>query len=65
MPATAYAELRDGALDLRGMVADPDGKRMVKGGVSGPPAEAARLGETLAEKLLREGGEEILAGFAR
>jgi len=65
VPATAYAEVQGGNLTLRGMVADPDGKRIVRATLTGPRGSATELGRKLAEKLLRDGGEEILAQLRR
>jgi hydroxymethylbilane synthase len=52
----------DGALvNLTGMVADTEGRRLCRGSISGPTAEAVALGTALAERLLREGAGEMLA----
>ena len=64
VPVAAYAELADGALDLRGRVVALLGERAAEGrlrGDAGDEAEADALGVALAERLLREGADEILA----
>jgi hydroxymethylbilane synthase len=50
-------------LSLRGMVAAPDGSRVIDAGRSGSLAVARELGRTLAEQLLREGADEILGAL--
>lgn len=63
MPMAAYAELDASDLHLRGLVAAPDGARLVRGELRGPAGHADELGAALAERLLREGAAEILKGF--
>jgi hydroxymethylbilane synthase len=46
---------------LRGFVGAPDGRRTVRGELSGPAAEAEALGVALAEDLKSRGADEILA----
>ncbi|MCU0490851.1 MAG: hydroxymethylbilane synthase [Chloroflexaceae bacterium] len=48
-------------LQLHGLVASLDGSHVVRGDTSGSPDEAERLGTALAERLLAEGAEQILA----
>jgi hydroxymethylbilane synthase len=57
--ARAYAE-RD-RLTMRGIVACPDGSALCGGTISGSSRDAVRLGEELAEQLLRDGADKILA----
>lgn len=60
VPIAGYAELRKGRIWLRGLVASPDGTRMVQGEIEGPRAEAALLGAALADRLLDQGAGLIL-----
>ena len=60
VPIAGYAELREGRIWLRGLVASPDGTRMVQGEIEGPRAEAALLGAALADRLLNQGAGLIL-----
>lgn len=60
VPIAGYAELREGRIWLRGLVANPDGTRMVQGEIEGPRAEAALLGAALADRLLDQGAGLIL-----
>ena len=63
VPLGAYAVLDKGELWLRGFVATPDGKQMVRGEIRGAPGDDARLGETLAQQLLAQGAQRILAAL--
>jgi hydroxymethylbilane synthase len=64
-PVAAYAELAEGEdgpeLFLRASVTAVDGSDGVRGSVTGPPAEAERLGRALAAELLDRGAAELMA----
>lgn len=60
MPIGAIANVDDGVMSLLGMVALPDGARLLRLSVEGPTDDAAGLGERLAEVIRRGGGAEIL-----
>ncbi|WP_043518658.1 hydroxymethylbilane synthase [Achromobacter arsenitoxydans] len=60
VPLAAYAQISDGALSLRALVASPDGVRMVHAARSGPASEAEAIGEAAASELLDAGAETIL-----
>ena len=64
VPIGAHAVVDEDRLRLVGVVVNAEGERAVRGTSEGTAAAAARLGESLAEKLLREGAEEILAAIA-
>ena len=57
--ARAYAEGDN--LRMKGVVARPDGSALCGGTTSGSIADAALLGKQLAEQLLRDGADKILA----
>jgi len=62
VPLAGLAEpLADGGLRLRGIVASPDGARIVRAEAAGADPEA--LGAAVADDLLRQGGREILAAL--
>jgi len=62
LPLAAFAEaLGSDRLRLRALVASPDGRRVVRGEAEG--AEPESLGAEVAEKLLAQGGREILAAL--
>ncbi|MFQ5653685.1 MAG: hydroxymethylbilane synthase [Planctomycetota bacterium] len=64
LPLGAFARVRGEHLVLLGMLADLDGKRLLRLSVEGPVAEPQGLGEDLANKLRSAGGGEILATLA-
>jgi hydroxymethylbilane synthase len=63
VPIGALAEIRDGRLHLQGVVARPDGTRVLR--ESGDGDDPVHLGESVGEMLLRKGGDAILAEVYR
>ena len=61
VPIAGYAELSEGKLWLRGLVASPDGQQLISGEIHGSADEAEKLGRKLAENLLSRGADKILA----
>jgi hydroxymethylbilane synthase len=59
-PIAGYAELDAGQITLRGLVAEPDGSRLLRDSVSGGIENPAALGRRLAERLLAAGAEHLL-----
>jgi hydroxymethylbilane synthase len=60
-PIAAYAEeAAGGAIRLRGLAADPAGRRQVRGERSGPPGAAEEIGLALAQELLGRGAADLL-----
>ncbi|MBW1980571.1 MAG: hydroxymethylbilane synthase [Deltaproteobacteria bacterium] len=60
VPIGALALLENGRLALTGMVADLQGRRLIRRKLQGEVAEAELLGAQLATEILAGGGEEIL-----
>jgi len=61
-PLAAHAIDRpDGGLRIVGMCGMPDGSRILRAEVGGPPSQAAALGIALANDLLAQGAADILA----
>jgi len=60
LPIAAYAVLREKRIRLDGLVADPQGSRIVRDRISGGLDEAEQLGAELGERLLKHGAREIL-----
>ena len=52
-PIAAYAELTGDSLNLRGLVASPDGATVFADAITGPARDAVALGTALAERLAR------------
>jgi hydroxymethylbilane synthase len=63
VPLGAYAEVRDGALWLRGFVALPDGSRIARAERRGPIDQPEALGLALAADLRADGADEILSSL--
>ena len=63
LPLAAYASVTGATLELRGLVADPGGKSMVRAEVSGPLASPEDLGARLAAELRAQGADRILAAL--
>ena len=61
VPLGAFAEINNGTLQLRGFVAQPDGKRIVSDALNGKPETGITMGQQLAQKLITKGAGEILA----
>ena len=61
VPIAAHGVVSGDQLSLTGFVASVDGSRSVRDVISGPAADAEKLGIELAERLLRDGGHEILS----
>ena len=64
MPLAAFAEqLADGALNLRALLAQPDGRRVLRAEAQG--TDAIALGAAVAAELRAQGADEILAVLAQ
>jgi hydroxymethylbilane synthase len=63
LPLAAYASVTGATLELRGLVAHPDGKSMVRAEVSGPSGAPEELGIRLAGELRAQGADRILAAL--
>lgn len=61
LPIAAYAVVREKQIRLDGLVADPQGKRIVRDRITGGLEEAEQLGSRLGERLLLRGVRELLA----
>jgi hydroxymethylbilane synthase len=64
VPLAAYCELvAGGRIRLRGLVASPDGTRVVRAESKSAAEHAAQMGRVLGGELLAAGAEEILASL--
>jgi hydroxymethylbilane synthase len=59
-PIAAYAELDANRITLRGLVAEPDGSRLLRDTASGSADDPAMLGRHLAERILAAGAGALL-----
>lgn len=64
VPIGVWGRVEAGALLLDAVILTGDGRRCLRDGVCGPPAEAAALGRDLARRMYAAGGREILAELA-
>jgi len=62
-PLAAHATIAGARLTLRALIAHPDGSRIVRGEEAGDVADGVGLGRALGERLLRDGGAELLKGL--
>lgn len=60
VPIGAYAWMEGGRIRIKGFISDLEGERFLEGYEEGGLQEAEEVGKRLAQRLLREGGEEIL-----
>ncbi|MDQ7039132.1 MAG: hydroxymethylbilane synthase [Aquificota bacterium] len=60
VPIGAFAEVENGKVKIRGFISDLEGIKFIEGQEEGSVEDAEKVGERLAEDLLRRGGEEIL-----
>ena len=59
-PIAAYAELEADRITMHGLVAEPDGSRLLKDTVTGSAENPAALGRRLAERILAAGAGPLL-----
>ena len=60
VPIGAHATITGDRLALDALIASVDGRRVVRDRIEGPVSDARDLGLQLAERLLSQGGDEIL-----
>ncbi|EKB26106.1 porphobilinogen deaminase [Aeromonas dhakensis] len=65
VPIGAYALVEGEEVWLRGLVGSPDGSRVIRDEIRGPRADGETLGHTLAQRLLADGADAILAEVYR
>jgi hydroxymethylbilane synthase len=59
-PIAAHAQLHAEQLSLAGLVAEPDGSRLLRDSIQGSASQAGSLGRLLAERLLAAGAADLL-----
>lgn len=64
VPLAAYAVLDDAGLWLRGLIATPDGGRMLAGELRGAPQDDESIGCLLAQVLRNQGADAILESLS-
>jgi len=61
LPIAAYATTNGSVVQLDGLLGSEDRRRILQGYIEGPIEQAELLGEQLAERLLRRGGQQMWA----
>jgi hydroxymethylbilane synthase len=64
-PIAGFARLHADQLTLEGLVAEPDGSRVLRDSIAGNAAQPQRLGVELAERLLVAGADALLERLRR
>lgn len=59
-PIAGYAQIEEDRLTLVGLVAEPDGSRLLRDSITGSTADPSLLGVELAERVLSAGARELL-----
>jgi len=59
-PIAGFATLTGKQLQLHGVIGSPDGREVYRGANSGASADARAIGVELAERLLKDGAEQLL-----
>jgi len=60
VPIAAHATVKGASVALEGLIASVNGQRLVRDSVQGPAHEARALGVRLGDRLLAQGGDQIL-----
>ena len=61
VPLGAFARIENKTMQMTGFVASVDGSRMVRAEIHGAPRDADSLGRNLAQQLVAQGADKILA----
>ena len=61
LPMAALAEVEGNSLRLRALISDPEGRRMLRGELTGTASDAVALGAALGDELLAQGAAELIA----
>jgi len=60
VPVAAHAAVSNGRLTLQGLVADLDGRKVIRDSLSDSAAQAEDIGRRLADRILSQGAAQIL-----
>lgn len=63
VPLGAYAEQHGNEIHMTGFVASPDGGKIVRDEILGNAAQSEALGQALADRLISQGAQDILAAL--
>jgi hydroxymethylbilane synthase len=65
VPMAAYGTIKESELTITGIVAEIDGSKIIKQVISGPAADAEKIGTELADRLISMGAGDILDKLTR
>ena len=65
VPLAVFAEIHEGKFRVSGMVGMPDGSQMLRAEAHGVPEQAADLAAAVAEDLIGQGADRIIAALGR
>jgi len=60
LPIAALGVVKGDSLRLRGLISDPEGRRILRGEMPGAASDAENVGVALAEQLLAQGAAELI-----
>ncbi len=63
VPIGVLAEVVENKIFVKGILSDLTGEKVIRNEISGSTAEAERLGTLLSERILNQGGKEIIREF--
>jgi hydroxymethylbilane synthase len=61
LPIASYARVSQAEISIEGLVADRQGREVIRDKLCGASADAERLGAQLAMRLLERGADKLLA----
>ena len=64
VPLAAYAQIESGELNLQALVAMPTGLCIYRAQAKGHPHDAVELGKKVANELIAQGADKILAALS-
>lgn len=64
VPLAAYAKLEGAVLNVHALVASPDGKKIYRSALSGPAEQAEHIGLKIAQDLIAQGANQIIANLS-
>lgn len=63
VPIGVHADVENGEIKVEAIIAELDGKKILRDTIVGKATNAAELGRELGQKMLAEGGQEILTSI--
>jgi hydroxymethylbilane synthase len=64
VPLAVFAQIRDSQLHITGLIGTPDGKTVLRSEIAGDAVQVESLSEKIAQDLLHQGADQIIAALA-